>query len=443
MRRSPTLALAAAIAGLLGAPTGATAAELVRDGGFEAGIAASPWAQADRFVGRHLWSTGTPLCVNVPGSPAYCRDAYSSPGRAAPHSGGWWAWFGGYNFIDGLLGLLDPTPHTSSLSQAVTLTAGTPATLSFRLWIGRADAASVLNVSLGGTTLFAVRGDDARYHGGYAQVVVPVSGAIATGQPQALSFDYVGAVTLLQYPIVNVDDVSLQVADVDLGVGLSSTPAQVTRGSTFTTTLAAGNAGPHAAGEVDLEYPLPAGATLVGLAGEGACAAAATTPGHVVHCDFGTLAPGQTKQVTATLRADAVGPIAQSATIGHRTGDTNPGNQVAHATVEVVEPEAPKPPATCTAPRRFTVGLQRGKKGSGLLLGSHRPQRSRILSARITGPKRFKARKLKHTRSRVTVDLRRLAAGRYTVRTRVRVSAKRTLTVNRTYNACGAASARR
>src|SRR5690606_20714296 len=120
---------------------------------------------------------------------------------------------------------------------------------------------------------------------------------------------------LLTYHALNIDDISLQAPDIDLAVGLASTPTTVVQGTTFTTTISAGNAGPHAADDVWVEYPLPPGATLVGLTGDASCAAPETLPGHVMHCDFGALPGGAAKAVTATFSADAVGTITQNATV--------------------------------------------------------------------------------------------------------------------------------
>ncbi|MBF6621262.1 MAG: hypothetical protein ITG02_13670 [Patulibacter sp.] len=459
MRWSPTIALVAAIAGLMLTAVSTNGAEVVQDGSFEGGFTPSPWVQADSLAGRDLLSTGSPLCTATKGppgapTPGYCEDVYGHPDRVAPRSGSWWAWFGGYNFFDSLGNLFDPSPHSASLRQTVQLTAGTPATLSFWLWLGRADASSVLNVSLDGTLLASIRGDDARYKAGYAAVVVPVSGAAVTGGPQTLSFEYTGAVTLLQYPAINIDDVSLQVPDVDLGVAMASAPAAVFPGGAFTTTLVASNAGPHAAVDVTVAYPLPVGATLVGLHGDASCAAPQTAPGFVVHCDFGTLLPGASKAVALQFRAGAVGMITQAAAIARRSGDPNGGNELAHGAVAVVAPPVPSPDPRpedmptdleddedepeCTDPERFTVPLRRGTDGDDLMIGKYRTSRARITSARLSGPKKFKTRRLKHTKSRVTVDFRTLPAGRYTVRTRVRVSSKRTISVNRIYEACGA-----
>lgn len=444
MRRSPTIALVAMATVVLGAAllgaAGARAAELVRDGSFENGIGNSGWAQQDNRL-RY----GTPICSTTPGlGPGQCGDD-AFGGNAAPRTGSWWTWFGGFT---GLLDILNPH-HESSLRQDVVLAPGTPATLSFWLWFGRTDSASVLHVSLGDTLLFAVRGDDARFKHGYTRVTIPIHPSVATGAPQMLLFAYTGIVPPLQYHVVNLDDVSLQVADADLGVALASAPATVVQGQTFTTTLAVTNTGPHAATDVEAEFPLPVGATLVGLAGDGACSAPETAPGFVAHCSFGTVPAGGAKSVAISLFATTVGTVAMSATTNLRTGDPNGANQVAHSAVTVVpppqQPDVPTPPKqddeqpkqTCTKPRRFSVPLRTGAKGSGVLLGKHKTKGARIRSARLTGPKKFKATKPKHTRTRVTLDFRRVPAGRYTLRTRVRVAGGRTVTVKTTYTACG------
>lgn len=421
MRWSPTIALVVAMAGLLLVVPGSRAVELVRDGGFEGGGAA--WVQEDS---RNILS----ICGPAPSCPAL-------PSMSGARSGRWWNWFGGANLLS--------FGQSSSIRQTVAATSGTPLTLTFWLWLGQSSQSATLNVLLDDHVLFAVRGDDSRYGGGgYVPVTVPIHGSLVTGGAQTLRFQFDSMPGLLTYHAINIDDISLQAPDIDLGVGLASTPATVTQGATFATTIAAGNTGPHGADDVWVEYPLPTGATLVGLTGDAACAAAETAPGHVMHCDFGTLSGGASKAVTATLSADVVGTISQNATIAARTGDANDGNHVAQATVTVVPPtatppvEEPKKAPTCTAARRFTVPLRKGSKGTALMIGKYATAKAKILSARLTGPKKFKTQKLRHTKSRVTVDLRKLAAGRYVVRARVRVSSKKTLNVSRIYTACGA-----
>lgn len=423
MRWSPTIALVVAMAGLLAIVPGTRAVELVRDGGFEAGGGA--WVQEDS---RNIVS----ICGPSPSCPAL-------PSVSGARSGQWWNWFGGANLLS--LG------QTSSIRQTIAATSGTPLTLTFWLWLGQSSQTAALNVLLDDHVLFAVRGNDSRYGGGYAPVVVPVHGSLVTGGPQTLRFQFDSMPGLLTYHAINIDDVSLQAPDIDLGVALASAPTAVTQGALFSTTIAAGNAGPHGAADVWVEYPLPVGATLVGLTGDAACAAPQTAPGHVMHCNFGTLPGGASKAVTATFSADAVGTIAQNATVAWRTGDGNAGNHVAHAAVTVVPPPAPPPDPpkeqedaapTCTPPRKFTVRLRKGSKGTALMIGKYSTTKARILSARLTGPKKFKTKKLRHTKTRVTVDLRKLAAGRYVVRARVRVSRRKTLNVTRVYKACGA-----
>lgn len=427
MRRSPTIALVAVVAGLLLMAPGTRAVELVRDGGFEAGGAG--WVQQDNWRMK-----------SICGPRAGCAPVLASS-HAGPRSGSWWNRFGGADLF------VVAFPQSSSIRQTVSATSGTPLTLSFWLYIGESNQQAALNVLLDDHVVFATRGNDPRFGSGYVPIVVPIHGSLVTGGPQTLSFEFDSVFGILRTHVINIDDVSLQAPDVDLAVGLASTPTTVVQGTTFATTISAANVGPHAADDVWVEYPLPAGATLVGLTGDASCAAPETAPGHVMHCAFGTLPGGTAKAVTATFSADAVGTIAQNATVATRTGDANHANNVARATVTVVPPAgAPPDPAkpkapTCTPPRRFTVPIRKGAKGTALMLGKHSPTKARILSARLTGSKKFKTRKLRHSRSRVTVDLRKLAAGRYTVRARVRVSRTRTLNVTRTYTACGAPKA--
>lgn len=428
MRWSPTIALALATAGLLLLAGGARSAELVRDGGFEGGGGA--WVQQDSWGKRTI--------CQYPGA-AGCSPMIASM-NAEPRSGTWWGRFGGTAFVS--------AGQTSSIRQTVSATSGTPLTLSFWLRIGYSNQQAALNVLLDDHVLVGTLGNNSTFSPGYRQVVVPVHSSLVTGGPQTLSFEFDAVAPLLGIGYahsINVDDVSLQAPDIDLGVGLSSTPTTVTQGTTFNTTIAAGNAGPHGAADVWVEYPLPTGATLVGLSGDGSCAAAETLPGHVMHCNFGTLPGGTSKSVTATFSATTVGTVNQNATIATRTGDANHGNNAAHAAVTVVAPPTTPPPSTpptakptCTAARKFTVPIRKGTKGTALMIGRYATTKAKILSARMTGPKKFKAKKLRHTKSKVTVDLRKLAAGRYTVRARVRVSSKKTLTVTRVYTACGA-----
>lgn len=430
MRWFPTIALASAIAGLLLLAPGARSVELLRDGSFEGGGGA--WVQEDN---RGLES----VCGPLPGCDAL-------PSASKPRTGTWWAWFGGWP-----VSLLTGS-QSSKLRQTVTATGGTPLTLGFWLWNGQSTSNAKLHVLLDDQVLFAAHGGDSRFGQGYVPVVVPVHGSLVTGGPQTLTFEFQAVPGLLDVlpsfkHAINIDDISLQAPAIDLGVALESTPSTVTQGSTFATTISAGNAGPGEAGDVWVEYPLPTGATLVGLSGDASCAATETAPGHVMHCGFATLPAGASKAVTATFRADVVGTVAQSATVAARTGDVNDGNNAAQATVTVVPPVSPpadppkEAPPTCTPARKFTVPLRKGSKGTALMIGRHSTTKAQIISARLTGPKKFKAKKLRHTKSKVIVDLRKLAAGRYVVRARVRVTRKKTLNVTRIYTACGAADA--
>lgn len=425
MPPSLIIAVGAAIVGFAAAPAGAGAVELVRDGGFEAGTPNPAWVESD-----NMDSAGTPLCST--------KTCATNAGWSGPRTGKWWTWFGGFS-------LLPLFKHTASVAQTVTIPAGVPSRLTFWLWIGHSSDSSALNVSLGGTQLFAVRGGDTRFQRGYQPVEVAIPGSAASGAPQRLTFDYEGLPGLLDAHVLNLDDVSLRVADSDLGVGLSSAPPTVPVGANVVATMTATNHGPESADEVTARYRFPTGATVVGLAaGAGSCTTPETRPGQDLRCDFGTLPSGASRSIAVTLHADAVGAITQVATIGQRLGDGNPANSSATATTTVVaapvEQPKPEPKPKCTAAKRFHLRLQRGTTGNGLLLKTHSPTTSRIRSAVMTGPRGFKRKRLSFTRSRVTVDLRRVPAGRYKVRTTVRLRTGKTVSVTKAYTACGAAS---
>jgi hypothetical protein len=112
-------------------------------------------------------------------------DAGPAQMPAGPHNGKWWAWFGG--------GITDTVPIqsvTQSVSQTVTLPAGQSASLSFFLWISRADAGAdasdVLRVSLGSTTVFTATALDRPLYSVYRTVRLNVS-SLASGLPAAFT----------------------------------------------------------------------------------------------------------------------------------------------------------------------------------------------------------------------------------------------------------------
>jgi subtilisin family serine protease len=136
-------------------------ADVIQDGGFEAGTPNPFWDEGST-------NFGTPLCTV-----ASC----GAGGGTGPRTGSWWAWFGGINAVE-----------TGFVRQMVTLDTGA-AELSFWLEIPAASGTGndFLEVSLDGTVIFSVTDADAGDYATYTEVVVDVS-AFAGGTYE-LSFD--------------------------------------------------------------------------------------------------------------------------------------------------------------------------------------------------------------------------------------------------------------
>jgi hypothetical protein len=165
--------------------------ERVTDGGFEAGTPSVAWTEASLIF-------GTPLCTA-----AVCGLG----GGSGQHGGTWWSWFGGY---DG--------HELASVSQTITIPAGSTATLRFWLEIPvcASQITDSLVVTIDGVEQIAFdNGDPVCDVIGYAQHSIDVS-AFADGGNHTLEF--VGEVFGNGPPaqsITNfmVDDVSVQACD--------------------------------------------------------------------------------------------------------------------------------------------------------------------------------------------------------------------------------------
>jgi len=145
----------------LGASLSAGAAtQIVQDPSFEMGDdAASPWTQFSS-------NFGTPLCTV-----ALCGTG------TGPHTGEWWAWFGGIS-----------APETGLVSQPMTFAAGT-AQMSF--WfenITSGDVSDYIEARVDGTTVWSYNAGGA-YNGilGYSEINVNLN-AFADGGSHTLEF---------------------------------------------------------------------------------------------------------------------------------------------------------------------------------------------------------------------------------------------------------------
>lgn len=134
-------------------------ANIITDGGFEAGIPNPYWNEAST-------NYGTPICD--PGC--------GSGGGTGPHSGSFWVWFGGVSDV----------VETGSVEQTVIIPPGT-AVLSFWLEIPAVNTTGFMSVSIDGNVLFTVTEADAPAYSTYTLVALNVS-AYANGGAHTVRF---------------------------------------------------------------------------------------------------------------------------------------------------------------------------------------------------------------------------------------------------------------
>jgi subtilisin-like proprotein convertase family protein len=221
----------------------APAGPFVADGGFEAGTPNPFWHEASL-------NFGTPICN------ADCADPQFGFG---PHSGEWWAWFGG----------VAGAAEQGSVDQDVTLPAGS-ARLSFWLQIPVANTTGSLAVSLDGAVVFTATEADQAAYATYQEVAVDISD-FADGGTHTLKFEGItddgsGALNFF------VDDVAITTGcaaphDIAWLTAAPASGATPPGGSTAVTVTfdAAGLAGPHSgllclhsndAGQALIEIPV-------------------------------------------------------------------------------------------------------------------------------------------------------------------------------------------
>lgn len=156
------------------------AQNLIDDPSFEFGSPNPFWTESST-------NFGTPLCTV-----GFCGNG---GGTSLPHTGDWWAWFGGIGAYE-----------QGELTQSVVIPAGT-ASLSFWLFIGTSsgNGFDYLSVKIDGNTLFTAYEYTLGYET-YAQVVLDVS-AFADGGSHTVTF-----LSEILGPVVtnfSVDDVEL------------------------------------------------------------------------------------------------------------------------------------------------------------------------------------------------------------------------------------------
>lgn len=136
--------------------------ELVQDSGVEAGTPNPNWAETST-------NFGSPLCTI-----ASCGFGNGT----GPHTGDWWAWFGG----------ISAAAETGTLEQSGIIPRGSSATLSFFLEIPAANTPGFLRVLLDGELLFEVTEADTAQFATYAPVTIDIK-KFANGVAHTLRFE--------------------------------------------------------------------------------------------------------------------------------------------------------------------------------------------------------------------------------------------------------------
>ncbi len=128
--------------------TASNATEGVADGDFEDGSPSVEWTEAST-------NFGTPLCT---------IDACGTGTGTGPHSGDWWAWFGGV-----------AAPETGSMTQTVTIAPNSVLTFWFEAPVC-ANTTDFVRVQIDGTTVWEATGAHAQCNTvGYTQQTADIS----------------------------------------------------------------------------------------------------------------------------------------------------------------------------------------------------------------------------------------------------------------------------
>jgi uncharacterized repeat protein (TIGR01451 family) len=127
--------------------------------------------------------------------------------------------------------------------------------------------------------------------------------------------------------------------NVNLELTKTASTGKVDAGGQVMYTLVVNNNGPSDSTNATVDDTLPAGLTLVSAQpSQGSCSG--------TKCNLGTIADGGSAQVlvTATVAANVSGNVKNTATVIGDQPDSNPKNNEAGSTVEVVTPPAPQQP---------------------------------------------------------------------------------------------------
>jgi hypothetical protein len=164
----------------------------VQDGCFEGGTPNADWNEAST-------NFGTPLCTEL--------DCLTG-GGTGPHSGEWWAWFGGITGIS----------ETGSVDQSLTIPNASCSILNFYLEIPAFADTGFMNVKMDTDTLFTVTEANASSYPNYTMVTLDLS---AYGDNSAHNLKFESTTDGIGLGSLNffIDDVGLYAQFSDIGAG--------------------------------------------------------------------------------------------------------------------------------------------------------------------------------------------------------------------------------
>ena len=215
-----------------------------------------------------------------------------------------------------------------------------------------------------------------------------------------------------QNPVSDSDDATVTFTErlIDLVIVKDATSPTPLNG-TVTYTMTVTNKGPDTATNVQLADPAPAGITYLSVnPGAPTC----TVTASLLTCSLGTLAVGESRQVSLTARATLVGQHTNTATVTGSGGrETNPADNVDNAVTvvpAVVQPPTAKPKPKPKPEQQVCLTLTVTPR---MVTADGRPDR---LKVRVTaGQKRVKGTKVRVFGAGVKKTSRSKANGMATV----------------------------
>jgi uncharacterized repeat protein (TIGR01451 family) len=135
----------------------------------------------------------------------------------------------------------------------------------------------------------------------------------------------------------NVNFTLTQPATADLSITKFVNPSSALSGANLTYTITVANAGPGAATGVSLLDAVPAGTTFQSVSPNAGCATPVVNGTGTVSCTIGVLGNGASAIYTLVVKVTAAsGSIANTASVGALTADSNSANNTASVTTNVV-----------------------------------------------------------------------------------------------------------